>query len=649
LGQPGEQYLNLSGTSMATPHVAGAAAILVQRRPDWDPVTLKSALMGSARVNPDTGVFGQGAGRVDVPSAIAQTVTANPPSLSFGQQRWPHTDDQPVSRTAAYHNHGAAAVTLALAVHGNGPAPEGLFTISADSLTVPAGGSAQVTVTADTRVAGPDGLLGAYLTATPTGSSGGPVGTPLAVDKEVESYDVAVRPINRAGAPTTSYLALLENLDGGPSIFLDSKPTRIPKGRYLLFSLVFDGDLANLTGRIEVSFLLQPIINVSASTSITLDARTARPTAVHLPRADASPFHGDALSTFTTKDGRLNIFEAQTFDLDTLFLGALGGDVRLAGLVSKVEGRWARADAGGSTDDSPYLYSLAWTQRGRAPTGHTHIVRDSDVAAVRSTFRSATEAGSGEFEVDSRTPGIPFGGAPPIRFRTPATRTLYYGGSAGMWWEHHFAEFGADGTPLSDQLNFRSQYQPGQSYRETWNQAVFGPGLPGGYDPGEFAWASRAGDELFVNLRMFNDGADHAGLSAATGSMVLSTGTGPLTGPIARRAASAWWPVRSRPWPAHSGGPCGRSPVSRARPSLRVAARRRCQRPGGDQSVFGMVAKELHGLFRRPGALSAVCFLVLRAWLAHSLDGDAQVIERLHQDAMNGPDSEPFRITVAGR
>src|SRR6185369_1071830 len=64
LGRPGEQYVTLSGTSMATPHVAGAAAILAQRRPDWDAATLKAALMGSARPNPATGVFGQGAGRV---------------------------------------------------------------------------------------------------------------------------------------------------------------------------------------------------------------------------------------------------------------------------------------------------------------------------------------------------------------------------------------------------------------------------------------------------------------------------------------------------------------------------------------------------------------------------------------------------------
>jgi PKD repeat protein len=77
-------YRYAGGTSMATPHVAGASALLLQSHTDWSSQQVKRALMGTAK---DVGYneYRQGAGRIDVMDANDTVMLSDPPSVSLGR------------------------------------------------------------------------------------------------------------------------------------------------------------------------------------------------------------------------------------------------------------------------------------------------------------------------------------------------------------------------------------------------------------------------------------------------------------------------------------------------------------------------------------------------------------------------------------
>jgi subtilisin family serine protease len=67
----GNAYVRLSGTSMATPHVTGTAALILQEHPEYTPFDVKAALMNTSDdLNGDYSVYEAGAGRIDAYQAV---------------------------------------------------------------------------------------------------------------------------------------------------------------------------------------------------------------------------------------------------------------------------------------------------------------------------------------------------------------------------------------------------------------------------------------------------------------------------------------------------------------------------------------------------------------------------------------------------
>jgi subtilisin family serine protease len=139
---PGNRYATLSGTSMATPHVTGAAALLKSLHHDWTPAQIKLALMNNGKLVLDE-IMAVGEGRIDAYAAATSNLVIDPPSISLGLLPSDQTNYS-VTRTLHLTNRGTAP--LSYTVKSNVAFGE-TVTPSQPTVTIPAGGSTDVTLT----------------------------------------------------------------------------------------------------------------------------------------------------------------------------------------------------------------------------------------------------------------------------------------------------------------------------------------------------------------------------------------------------------------------------------------------------------------------------------------------------------------------
>ncbi|WP_406132365.1 S8 family serine peptidase [Streptomyces anthocyanicus] len=273
LAEGSGDYTSMDGTSMATPHIAGVAALLAEEHPDWSGARLKDALMSTSK-ELDAPAYQLGAGRVSVPAAVTADVTATG-SADLGFYSWPYEADEPVTRTVAYTNSSDTDVALKLSVRG---APEGVATLADTSLTVPAHGTASTTVTGDGSKAPVGNTSGQVVAAD---ASGKPLAhTAFGLVKEGERYTLTVHVKDRSGAATPADLTvqrLTEGIDPFPAHVGDSGTLklRLEPGTYSLSSFL-DVRGSHGADSLGLGFLAAPEVVVDRDREITLDGRELR-------------------------------------------------------------------------------------------------------------------------------------------------------------------------------------------------------------------------------------------------------------------------------------------------------------------------------------------------------------------------------------
>ncbi|QTD98358.1 S8 family serine peptidase [Streptomyces cyanogenus] len=297
-------YTSMSGTSMATPQVAGVAALLAEQHPDWTGARLKDALMSTSR-QLDASAYRLGAGRVSVPDAVRATVTATG-SADLGFLAWPYEAHQPVIRTVTYSNRSDEPVRLKLSVRG---APDGVATLADDTLTVPAHGTAATTVTGDGSKA-PVGETSGRIVATD--QAGDTVAhTVFGLVKEEERYTLTVHVRDRSGAPAAADVTvqrLAAGTDAQP-VHVGGSGTlalRLRPGSYALASFldVRGGHGADSLG---LGFLAAPEITLDRDREVTLDGRALREISARVDRRTETR---QLLMEYDRKAGGADLFGA---------------------------------------------------------------------------------------------------------------------------------------------------------------------------------------------------------------------------------------------------------------------------------------------------------------------------------------------------
>ncbi|MFH8982284.1 S8 family peptidase [Streptomyces varsoviensis] len=507
-------YQTMSGTSMATPHVAGAAAIVRQAHPGWTAQQVKAALVGSAQTGGKVGGADEtGGGRLDAGAAHRQKVLAAP-AVQGGDFSWPQDPSDRTSVDVPYTNTTGSAIRLELSVSGvrgnDGSAVRSdVARIGQRQITVPAGGTVRVPLRLDPGARLNHAQYGDVSGRILAKGKGVRVSVPFTLYIQPQTVTLRVKLIDRDGAPArgaSSLDVVSTDASTGEQRVNDGAKEQIfhvRPGDYLLSSFVTSGvDDANY-GAESVSYLAHPQLSLTKDTTVVLDARKAHRLTVRTDRK--------------AEVRRTVLSYGRWWDDTWAMSGSLSAPGDVKGVYASVTGR---AQDGGYEFSSnwraygfdakgPYVYNLSYPERGPIGSDRAYHTRDKKLAAVTARWNAVGQAADYADIVTLRpawNPAAAIGIGSFDTVHAPGTRTEFYTPGDGTW--QHMAQ---TTFPFAAVLQDQDRtYRPGERRSEEWYRGVLRPDAPRDAQGKPVLAAERQGGRMGVQPAFWNDGSgDH--------------------------------------------------------------------------------------------------------------------------------------------